>query len=224
MALIEMPIEERPREKALSLGIESLSNYELVALILGFGCKNEDVLEIAKKLINDAGGINNLSKISYHELIEYVGISKAKALSLKASFELGKRIFFQLSVMNFIYKNALEFYEHFKETINNYTYENFFVFIVDQSNRIKSYFIVSKENECIKVEPLNIIKKAYDLGARRIIVAHNHLNGDSSPSLEDMTFTEKIEILSINYGVTLLDHIIISSQNYFSFKCSCLLN
>ena len=201
MSLIkDIDISNRPREKMLREGIDRLSDEELIAIILRNGTKNNSVLDIAKDLIKQYGGLNGLLNCDIYSLMKIKGIKKAKAITLLTILEITKR--------------ANKERMHFNEK-----QENFMVIYLNIKLHIIKKEILFKGGDTGAYVDVNMMfKNAILCGAKNIICVHNHPSGDSSPSKEDMDITENIRNLSKITKINLLDHIIIGKKEYFSFK------
>lgn len=214
-----IPKKERPREKALYNGIDSLSNEELLALILRCGTKNKNVIELATFIMKKYYTFNNLINCTYEELIKIEGIKQAKAVEILAIMEISKRIqknrIGELKKIN----SPEDIYKHFSLLINEEKQEVFMVIFLNIKSHIIKYeklFIGGVNSSIIDINV--IFKKAINYGASKIICLHNHPSGDSSPSTQDVLITKKIMKVGEIVSVPLVDHIIIGKGNYTSLK------
>ncbi|MFC1768715.1 DNA repair protein RadC [Nanoarchaeota archaeon] len=217
MKIKDISKENRPRERFLKNGVMSLSDAELLAIILQNGSKKENVVDMSNRLLSKHG-IDKLSDLSLKELQEIDGIGPAKAMQIKALFEFNKR--HNLSRQNGkTIKSAKDVYEYATQRLNSNDKEHFMILHLDSKNRIIKDEVISigTLNASI-IHPREIFKSAIKESANSIILVHNHPSGDSEPSAEDEQVTEKLfeagELLSIK----VLDHVIIGKDNYHSFK------
>lgn len=214
----EIPINERPRERLINCGVESLSNEELLSLLLESGIKDISVKAVSLNLLKYVENIQNLKNITYQELVNIKGIGKAKACIILSAIELSRR-------MNTNYINNLKLIkpdivvDYFKNIIGDKKQECFYCVYLDNSKKIieNKLIFMGTINESI-VHPREIFKTAYKLSATSIICVHNHPSGNINPSKNDILVTENLIKIGVLLGISIVDHIIISNNNYYSFK------
>ena len=215
----EIPLNDRPREKALNNGVQSLSNEELLAVILKCGTRGVSVLELANDIFKRYYSFNNIMNCSYDELMKIKGISKAKAIELLAIMEIAKRI--QKNKINSIkvINSPDDIYDNFSVLLKEEKQENFMVIFLNIKSHIIKYetLFVGGVN-CSIIDVNFILKKAINYGACKIICLHNHPSGDPTPSMNDISCTKRIREAGELMGISLIDHIIIGDNSYFSFK------
>ena len=209
----------RPRERLIYNGVESLNNEELLAIILKTGNKNNSAKELANILIKEFDGIKNFNLINYERLKKINGIGPAKACELMASIELGKRI--NKEQNNIIHmkinKTSLVF-EYFKNILNDKQQEHFYCLYLDNSKRvIKDKLLFIGTINYSVVHPREIFKEAYMLSASSIICVHNHPTGNVLPSKQDLDLTKNLINIGNIMGIKVIDHVIIGKNNYYSF-------
>lgn len=214
-----IPKTERPREKALINGIDSLSNEELLALILRCGTKNKNVIDLAFSIMKKYYTFNNLLNCTYEELITIEGIKQAKAIEILAIMEISKRIqrnkIGELKRIN----KPEDIYNYFSLLINEEKQEVFMVIFLNIKSNIIKYEKLFVGGINFSIIDVNLIfKKALNYGASKIICLHNHPSGDSSPSNQDILITKKIMKVGEIVNVPLIDHIIIGKGNFVSLK------
>ena len=213
-----------PREKALKYGIESLSNVELLALILKSAYKDKNVFDLAADLINYCNGFSNLLKLSYEELIMIKGIKKAKALEILAILEICRR----LSKVDSVYEDKqlnslmLVDYLRFKQGFKNQE-EFYCIFLNNAGKVIKCEMLFKGTSDKSLVGVDEIFRHALLCKASAIVIAHNHPSGNVKPSLADIEITKQIQSAGKLIGINLLDHLIISDTSFYSFKSNKLL-
>lgn len=214
-----IPKEDMPRERLYMYGANSLSNDELLSIILKTGSKDCSVKEVALKILEMVGDISKLKDIGINSLMQISGIGKVKAIEIKAAIELGRRIYMNnLNIEKVKMNSAIKIYDYFYEILNDKKQEYFYcVYLDTKGNYIdkKCLFIGTINNSII--HPREIFKEAYLLSASSIICVHNHPSGDATPSKEDIMVTKKLKEIGLIHGINILDHIIIGNDNYYSF-------
>ena len=217
--LKEIPKNDRPRERLINFGAESLSNEELLSILLKTGTKNVSVKELANIILNKIGGINKLSEMNYHVLLSIPGVGSAKACTLLAVVELSKRIARKnASLNNVIIKSADIAFDYFRYIFKDQMQEYFYVIYLDNKKRVIDNKLLFKGtlNQSI-VHPREVFKSACILSASSIICVHNHPSGNVEPSREDINLTKRLSEIGILMGIKVVDHLIIGYDNYFSF-------
>ena len=217
--LKEIPKIDRPRERLINFGAESLSNEELLSILLKTGTKDVSVKELASTILNKIGEINKLSEMNYHVLSSIPGVGSAKACTLLAVVELSKRITRKnASLNNVIIKSADIAFDYFQYIFKDQKQEYFYVIYLDNKKRVIENKLLFKGtlNQSI-VHPREVFKSAFILSASSIICVHNHPSGNVEPSKEDINLTKRLSEIGILMGIKVVDHLIISDDNYFSF-------
>lgn len=220
--LNDIPPEERPRERLVKYGVESLSLQELLSLIFGRGVKGESVINISQKLISVYSSLDKLSEASIEELMEIKGLGIAKACQLKACFEISKRLEKEEGLSknkNAIIKSPKDLYSLFKEKIINFHKEYFMVASLDNRNKIISIDVVSigTLNSSL-IHPRETFEVAIKNHAAEIIICHNHPSGELEPSEDDLSITRNLIEAGKMLRIDVVDHLIVTKTNYFSFK------
>lgn len=206
-----------PREKLQTYGAESLSDDELLAILLGTGGKNEDVFTLSKKILAGFNHISELKKLEYEELIKIKGIKNAKATKIIASIELAKRIFkYQADVVAF--DSPKDTFEYLKYDFYGKNQEEFMVLYLNKRMRLikKKVFAIGNGN-MIAVDIKEIMSYAVKVGAENLIIVHNHPSNYLQPSKADIECTIKIDKAAQLLDLVLIDHIIIGQDGYYSF-------
>ena len=214
-----LPKLERPREKANRYGIESLSDSELLSILLNNGYKGSSVIEISTSLLNKYGGLKNLSEQSISELKNNKGIKEAKSIILAAIFEIHKRL--NIKAIEAQENNVDEKYlvKKYQQTLLRCNQEIFIIVVVNSRNKILHEKILYKGTEnMLTISFEDIYQTLVSNNGKNYYLIHNHLKGDSSPSQYDIIATKNIILQSKKYGKQLLDHLIISERDYYSFK------
>lgn len=215
----ELPNTEKPRERLVNKGKDSLSNEELLSIILKTGTKDKSVKEVSYELLNLVKDIRNLKDISINTLTNIKGIGKVKAIELLAVIELGKRIYAEVSDNDLINcTSPINIINYFNYLFKDKKQEEFYVIFLDNKKKYisKKLLFIGSINYSI-VHPREIFKEAYLYSASSIICIHNHPSGDPYPSKEDDNITKKINEIGLIHGIPLIDHIIIGKNNYYSY-------
>lgn len=219
MASISIFTPDKPREKCLKYGVQSLSNTELLALVLKTGTKQVPVLNLAQTLFDEAKDLLGLSLLTYEELIQIPGIKQAKASEILAIGELSRRMAKAQSLNVDIVDQPQKLIDWLRHEIGALDQENFLVVFLNTKNHVIGHRILFKGGlDRSIVHPREIYKHACAISAARIIVVHNHPSGDTSPSQNDLKVTEVLEEAGTTMGIPLLDHIIISKTGYTSLR------
>ncbi len=214
----KIPKEDRPRERLINKGVESLSTEELLAILLGSGTKNISVKNLSSLLLSKAGNLSNLKGITYHDLLKIKGIGEAKACIILSFIELSRRINKKtLNIKKTKIDHASKVFEYYKDKVSK-TQEEFYCIYLDAKKRVidESLLFKGTVNHSL-VHPRDIFKIAYNSNSAFIICIHNHPSGDVIPSQEDIYVTERIKKIGNLMGIKLIDHVIVSTNNYYSF-------
>lgn len=216
----ELPVTERPREKLYTHGPETLSNEELIAIIIRTGSRTESAVELGKNILRrDNRGLIYLRDTTLQELMEIKGIGECKAAQILAAIELGKRINFFHALDKVKINKPSTIADLFMDEMRYLQKEHFRIVLLDTKNQI----IVTEEisvgtlNASI-VHPRDVFKVAIKRNANSIILIHNHPSGDPSPSNEDISITNRLIDVGNLVGIKVLDHIVIGDSKYISFK------
>jgi len=215
MKIKDLPKIERPREKLEKYGPEKLSNSELLAILLRTGGKGLNVVEMSRKILGKFSG-NGLAKASVNELKNTFGLGSAKACEIVSCFELGRRLL--QNKKSQIYLTPKDVWQELKDIRDNKK-EHFVIFFLDTRNQeIKREIISVGSLNANLVHPREVFEPAIRHTAAQIIVAHNHPSDDTKPSEEDKTITQRLIESGKILGIDIIDHIIVTKNNYFSFK------
>ncbi|MCO6472177.1 MAG: DNA repair protein RadC [Melioribacteraceae bacterium] len=211
--------DDRPREKLILKGSQSLSDAELIAIILRTGTKGKTVLEVAQNLIKDHGNLAQLASKSVENFTQNLGIGKDKAATLAAAFELSRRISVD---QRWFSKQKItspgDVAKIFGPLLRDEMQEKFFVICLNSANKIIKYkdIFTGTLNSSI-IHPREIFKFALDNNSANIILLHNHPSGNLEPSGEDVQITKRLVDAGTILGIKVFDHIIIAENSYFSF-------
>ena len=225
-ALTTWAVEERPREKVMANGIQYLSNAELLAILLGSGTRHMTAVELARQILIDAG--NNLQELGRQgvgELVRIKGVGPAKATSILAAMELGRRRAGVQHSEKVAVKSSETVYKLFHPLMGDLEHEEFWLLMLNRANRVLGKYKVSQGGlSGTVIDTRIILKKALDNLASSIIVCHNHPSGNKQPSDADVKITEKLKKAAEMLEIKLLDHVIIADKSYFSFADEGLIN
>lgn len=215
----DIPVEERPRERMLQYGPESLSNAELLAILLRTGSSRESVFQLAHKILSEMETLQNLYEISIEELTKIRGIGPAKAIQIKAAIELGKRIIKQVSMDKIPVRSPGDVADYLMEDLKYLKQEHFIALLLDTKNQIvaKETISIGTLNSSL-VHPREVFKPAIKKSVSAIIIVHNHPSGDPTPSREDIEVTKRLAKAGEILGIDVLDHVIIGDSKYTSLK------
>lgn len=210
---------DRPREKLLLKGKRSLSDAELVAILIGSGNRNETAVELSKKiLIFCNNNLNELEQMSISQLVKFKGIGEAKAIAILTGLELGRRSRLENAIKRDKITSSKDVFELMQPIIGDLRHEEFWVLFLNNSNKVIQKLQLSKGGLTGTVVDTRLLfKYALDSFATGVILCHNHPSGGVSPSQQDKDITEKLKNAALTLDIKLLDHLIITEKAYFSF-------
>lgn len=211
--------DDRPREKLMAKGKDALSDAELIAILLGSGSRNESAVTLSKKiLISVNNNLNALAKLSLEELVKFKGVGAAKAVSIITALELGRRRRIEEAIKDIKITSSKSVFNIMQPVIGDLQHEEFWILFLNNSNKVLSKVQMSKGGITgTLVDARLVFKKALEIGATAIILAHNHPSGALIPSSADKQLTKKIKIAGDSLDIKTLDHLIITDQDYYSF-------
>lgn len=212
-------IDDRPRERLLLKGKFSLSDAELLAILIRSGNRKESAVDLAKRiLLSVDNSLQKLSKLSIEELTRFKGIGEAKAISIVTALELGKRRQFQNILINPKVTCSKDVFNIFQPLLGDLSHEEFWVLFLNNANEVMAKQQLSKGGFTGTLVDLRLLfKRALELQSIAIIVCHNHPSGKLNPSKSDKHLTNKIKQGGETLDIKLLDHLIITEKAYFSF-------
>ncbi len=220
----ELPLEERPREKAAQYGIESLSNRELLALVLRHGYKECSSLFIADELLKLSQGMANLANLDLKQLTSIKGIHNAKGLQLLACFEIAKRMLLEKTREKEVISDPQVLTRWLQMELGLKQQEVLMVLYLNVKNEILHHETLFKGTlDHSLVHPREIFKQALVYNGSKIILVHNHPSGNIEPSIKDINVTEQMIEIGELMKIEVLDHLIISRNKVFSFKQAGLM-
>lgn len=211
--------DDRPREKLLAKGKSSLSNAELIAILIGSGNKNESAVDLSKRILQSVdNNIHQLAKLSAEKLMSFHGIGEAKAISILTALELGKRRQYESSAEMQKISSSEDVFTLMKPIFSDKSHEEFWVIYLNNSNKVLTKELCSKGGMTSTIVDIRLLyKRALELSAIGIIVCHNHPSGNVNPSEQDKILTDKVKKAGNSLDIQLLDHLIIGEKSYFSF-------
>lgn len=218
-ALKTWAVEERPREKVMANGVRFLSDAELIATLLGSGIKNMTAVELGRTILKGAGNnLHELGRQTVGDLVKIRGVGPAKAISVLAAMELGRRRAGLHQPEKIPVKSSETVYNLFHPLLGDLEHEEFWLLMLNRANRVLGRFKVSQGGlSGTVIDTRIILKKALDNLASSIIICHNHPSGNNQPSDADVKITEKLKKAAEMLEIKLLDHVIIAEKSYFSF-------
>ena len=214
--------DDRPREKLLSKGRDVLSDAELIAILLGSGSREESAVDLSKKILNYVdNNLNALAKLSPEQLMRFKGVGEAKSVSIITALELGRRRRLEEALIQNKITSSKNVFEIMQPIIGDLQHEEFWVLYLNNSNKVLQKIQMSKGGITgTLVDTRLIFKKAMEVSATAIILAHNHPSGTLKPSNSDKSLTQKVKEAGATLDIKVLDHLIITENNYFSFADS----
>lgn len=209
----DLHIDDRPRERLIKQGPQSLSNQELIAILLRTGTKQESVLSLANRVLNYFEKLHELKHATLEEIISIKGIGQAKAVQLLAAIELGRRLSQKQMDSRFTIRSPKDAASFLMPEIGSLQQEHFVALYLNVKNQVihKQTIFIGSLNSSI-VHPREIFKEAVKRSAASIICAHNHPSGNATPSPEDIEVTKRLQEAGFIIGIELIDHIIIGDH------------
>ncbi len=226
LRITDLAEEDRPREKMLNKGTAALSDAELIAILIGSGNRNETAVQLSQRILEASNNnLNELGKRSISELMKgFNGIGEAKAISIIAALELGRR----RKVADVVHRAEINSVEQAAELfiaeMGDLPHEEFWVLMLNRSNKIIRKDRVAQGGIAATMVDIKLLmKKAIDHYASAIVIAHNHPSGNLKPSQNDLELTKRIKKATEIFDIALLDHIIVTQNKYLSFMEENLL-
>ena len=219
LTIKDWSVQDRPREKYAKNGAVSLSDAELIAILLRTGNASESAVDLAKKVLASSGNsLNTLSGMSLRDLSQIKGIGQAKAISLLTAFEIGKRIRTEKVEQRPQIQSSLDVVNLMQNKIAFLDHEEFWVIYLNNANLILKAVQISKGGiTSTEVDTRIVMQEAVVLKATQIILCHNHPSGSVKPSHADILLTEKIRKAAELLDISLIDHVVIHREKYYSF-------
>ena len=217
--------DNQPREKLLYKGKASLSNAELVAILIGSGSKDESAVALCMRILASVdNNLSELGKLSVKQLMEFKGIGEAKAITIAAAMELGRRRRGEEALEKRKITSSLSAFELMQPIIGELQHEEFWIIYLNNSNKVIQKGQLSKGGITgTLVDVRLVLKNALEVGATGLILAHNHPSGTLKPSEADKQITDKLKTAALSLDIKVLDHLIVTERAYFSFADEGLL-
>jgi DNA repair protein RadC len=211
--------DDKPREKLMLKGKSVLSDAELIAILIGSGSRNESAVDLSKRILASVeNNLNALGKLSLSQLMQFKGIGEAKAISIIAALELGRRRRAEDAVELKKVTSSKIIFEIMQPIIGELPHEEFWIIYLNNSNKVISKSQLSKGGITGTLVDVRIVfKTALEMGATGLILCHNHPSGTLIPSDADKQITRKLKLAGDSLEIKVLDHLIVTEKNYFSF-------
>lgn len=211
--------DERPRERVMAMGPEAVSNAELLAILIGSGTAEATSVDLMRTILHDQGdSLRALGSISRQELQKYNGIGPAKAVTIQAAMELGKRLMREAKGTKTRLGCSTDAYDFFRSHIMDIQYEECHLVLLNVKNQIVGHHLVSRGGISESTVDIRLIlRHALVAGTPNIMLAHNHPSGNPLPSPQDDDLTRKVQTACKTVALRLLDHIIIGDNTYYSY-------
>jgi len=219
LKITEWAVEDRPRERLWNKGPSSLSDAELIAILIGSGTKNASAVDLARELLALAGNnLASLGKLTADEIKKLKGIGNARAVTIVAALELGRRRKLAEVSENTQIRSSADVFNIFQPLMEDLPHEEFWILFLNRANKIINRMKISQGGVSGTVTDVRIIlKKAIETLASGLVICHNHPSGNNSPSDSDIKITQKIKEAGALMDIQLLDHIIVCGSEYYSF-------
>ncbi|NNL15488.1 MAG: DNA repair protein RadC [Flavobacteriaceae bacterium] len=211
--------DDQPREKLLYKGKSALSDAELVAILIGSGNRDESAVALCKRVLASVdNNLSELGKLSVKQLMDFKGIGEAKAVSIAAAMELGRRRRGEEALEKKKITSSASVFELMQPVIGELQHEEFWIIYLNNSNKVLQKHHLSKGGITgTLVDVRLVLKNALENGATSIILVHNHPSGTLKPSSADKQLTQKLKTASESLDIKVLDHLIVTEKAYFSF-------
>lgn len=212
--------DDRPREKLREKGAASLSDAELLAIILGSGHGSESALDLAMKMLRQFhSNLQEFQKADYHQLITFKGVGPAKAVFILAALEISRRLKYSRALERKLIKCSTDAFSYFEPMLAHKTHEEFWVLYLNNRNAVIHSVLLSKGGLTgTIVDSREVFRKALELKSTNLILAHNHPSGSNAPSQADKELTKKLVDAGRLLDINVLDHLIVSENGYLSFS------
>lgn len=225
LRILDLAEEDRPREKLLHKGKSALTDAELLAILIGSGNREKSAVDLAKDiLLGASNNLNELARFSIADLIQFPGIGEAKAINIVSALELGRR----RKSADFLQKPRIQSaemaYEVMKPELLDLAHEEFWIIVLNRANYVMKKIKISEGGFSGTVaDPKVIFKKALELNGSNMILVHNHPSGSTNPSEQDIKLTRKLFAAGEMLDLPVLDHLIFTDNNYYSFRDNGIL-
>jgi DNA repair protein RadC len=217
--------DDRPREKLISMGRHTLSDAELIAILIGSGNKNETAVQLAQRILSEnSNNLNVMAKLSLNEFKKFKGVGVVKAINITAAFELGRRRNDSELIERSKITSSRAGYEVLHKRLSDLPHEEFWMLLLNRANQVVKEECLSKGGISGTVVDVRLIcRSVIENNASAVVIAHNHPSGQLTPSEQDKAITKKLKEALALFDVSLLDHLIIGDMRYYSFSDEGLL-
>lgn len=217
--------DDQPREKLLYKGKGSLSDSELLAILIGSGNREENAVTLSKRILSQVdNNLNDLAKLTIKQLMTFKGVGKAKAITIVAALELGRRRRGEKVLDQNKIGSSTSVFELMQPILGDLPHEEFWIIYLNNSNKVIQKMQLSKGGITgTLVDVRLVLKKAIEVGATGLILVHNHPSGTLKPSEADKQITHKLKQAGLSLDIKVLDHLIITEKAYFSFADEAIL-
>lgn len=217
--------EDRPREKMMLKGRSVMTDAELIAILIGSGTRESTAVELAREILSKSNNsLNELACKSIQDFMKFKGVGEAKAITLYASMELARRKAFTESKVRFKIKSSKDVYDYLKADLTELGHEEFYILLLNRANEVIGKEQISKGGISGTVADGKVIfQKALELKSSGVILAHNHPSGQLRPSEQDIKLTKSLVSFGKYVDLHILDHLIITDENYYSFADNGML-
>ncbi len=214
----ELEEDERPRERLIKLGRTVLSDTELLAILIGSGMRSKSALSLSRELLLKSGGLRELARWSIDDICGIAGVGQAKAIRIQSAFELGRRFPLESTKKLPLIRHSRDAYEHFAPVLSDLMHEEFWVAYLSNAHRILCKERLAQGGMTSTVTDMRILfRKALSVHATSVVLAHNHPSGNLKPSESDLKLTKRAVEAGRIMDIHILDHIILSPNDYVSF-------
>jgi DNA repair protein RadC len=225
LSIKEWAEDDRPREKLMLKGRHTLSDAELLAILIGSGTRNETAVDLCKRILSEYdNSLDELAKCTANSLKKFRGVGEAKAIAIVAAMELGRRRVNAPTQELITIRASSDCYRSIASTLTDLQHEEFWILLVNRANQITKKCFISKGGmNSTLVDPKMIFKAVLDNGMGGLVLCHNHPSGTAKPSQQDLSLTKRLMECANILDISLLDHIIVGAKTYFSFADEGLL-
>ena len=219
LTITQLSVDDRPREKMMMHGVRALSNAELLAILIGSGNTEETAIELSQRILNDAdNNLNRLGKCDLKDLMTYKGIGEAKAITIIAAMELGRRRREEDVPERPLLNSSQKVYDYMRQRLVDLPHEEFWAILLNRAGRVIETVMVSKGGTAATTVDVKIIlRAAIQSLASAIVLCHNHPSGTCKPSREDELSTQRVKEAAKLMNISVVDHIIVCDNSYYSF-------
>ena len=218
-AILALAPEDRPRERLLSRGPGSLSDAEILAILLGSGRQGQNVVEVAHELLARVGDLRSLAESAEAELCALPGVGPARAAAIQAALELGRRVIGSRPERGRFLANSADVWTHYRARLGTSPVEEFWMLALDVRHRLLFESCVARGSLTgVEVHPRDVFRTLIRGGAASVIFCHNHPSGDPTPSEEDLAITRRLHEAGRLLGIELVDHVVVARDAYASFR------